>query len=1189
MGQLAAAGLDPTRNIYDSFTLHDCARKCTDLRKAGCILAWLAIHAQTLKERFGSSRIFDMIFDAGTWHRVGRKRLALPLREGQLWKVRERLKVLSLDESLQPQCTERWGRDAWLLVAIIAINGLYGFGNAPEKGDWSKAEFRAVKAIGSAVDRLLSHGTVVKDFNPDEEQTLRKKKVNYQGEEVGICHKLSLKQVLPALPPAEHGGTILTTDFVSEQTKEWLLNPGRNLIDDVGQEIPRLQGKIHVEKDEIIPISDELVARGVCSWIPLSTVVEFRGQKVLNGLFGVEKSGKVQGNLPILRLIMNLVPINSVMRQYVGVVKNLPSITSWMGIVVDEGEEIRVWQSDMCNAFYLFRLPVVWRSFLAFNVKRDMIGDGGTHEVHVLAYNVLPMGWASSVSIMQEISEQILRLRPLSIESKLVRNRAIPQWLTGIIFEAENSGKAWWHVYLDNFAAGEVDERDSKWSGGSLLHELAEECWAESGVLSSEKKRRRAEKMAEELGAFIDGQSRTIGGSPQRRLGLLQSTLVVLSLGSLNKKLVQVISGRWIHVMQFRRPSMCMLDGVWEFTGGKKSSSPKLMNKVRREFFGCMSITPLLHTFLGSGISKIITASDASSKGGAVGIANALTPIGEDYVNGALHLESFSGEIPVLVISLFNGIGGAFRAYDILGVRPRGLISFDLHGPANRVTSRVWPHAEIHHDVRSFDRDFLRNLLMRYLGIEEIHAWAGFPCTDLSSANYLGKGLEGKASGLFYEVLRILKLLRQEVPSSIKIKEVLENVASMARDQCDKISKLYGREPYFLDCADAVQMHRPRLAWTSERLKGILDDIQIYPEGPWTRVYAPATYPEINDWISPDSYWPGGEAGHILPTCMKSIPRVRPPYMPAGINRCDDSTLQRYEADEYWFPPYQYKSQFVFYTKQDKWRLISIEEKELLLGYGWKHTSLCYSASDIKQSKQKYFDERHSPLGDSFSIYSFIIPAVALCQHFIPRIRYSHLVQRMGMAPGFRCPIRLKAPIARKLQYGFGICKTPQTVQVLNRLLLSRVNHTGSDIRIASGEILNPKAHPRQGVQADWWNWKPSFSVRWNRKEHINILELRSIFLAVRYHITHLLGSQFRIFHISDSYVCLSILGKGRTSSKNLSRVLRQLNAYLLAHGITLIIGHVDSLINPTDGASRAVEDDFKAYQERTTAPTSQH
>jgi len=167
------------------------------------------------------------------------------------------------------------------------------------------------------------------------------------------------------------------------------------------------------------------------------------------------------------------------------------------------------------------------------------------------------------------------------------------------------------------------------------------------------------------------------------------------------------------------------------------------------------------------------------------------------------------------------------------------------------------------------------------------------------------------------------------------------------------------------------------------------------------------------------------------------------------------------------------------------------------------------------------------------------------------------------------------APIQRKLQYGFENVAKSQTINNLNRILLSRVNHTGSDFRIASGEVLNPKAHPRQGVQADWWDWKPSFSVKWHQKEHINILELRSIFLSVRYHISHLNGAQFRIFHLTDSYVCLSIVGKGRSSSKSLSRVLRQLNAYLLAHGITLVVGHVDSMTNPTDGASRAVEADL--------------
>ena len=104
---------------------------------------------------------------------------------------------------------------------------------------------------------------------------------------------------------------------------------------------------------------------------------------------------------------------------------------------------------------------------------------------------------------------------------------------------------------------------------------------------------------------------------------------------------------------------------------------------------------------------------------------------------------------------------------------------------------------------------------------------------------------------------------------------------------------------------------------------------------------------------------------------------------------------------------------------------------------------------------------------------------------------------------------------------------SPRSVQDLNRLLLTRVNHTGSDIRISTGEILNPKAHPRQGVQADWWEWKPSFRLKWNKKEHINALELRSIFLAVRYHVTHLGNTQFRIFHLTDSYICMSILGKG--------------------------------------------------------------
>jgi hypothetical protein len=52
----------------------------------------------------------------------------------------------------------------------------------------------------------------------------------------------------------------------------------------------------------------------------------------------------------------------------------------------------------------------------------------------------------------------------------------------------------------------------------------------------------------------------------------------------------------------------------------------------------------------------------------------------------------------------------------------------------------------------------------------------------------------------------------------------------------------------------------------------------------------------------------------------------------------------------------------------------------------------------------------------------------------------------------------------------------------------------------------------------------------------------------------------------------MSILGKGRTGSKQLAAILKMVNALLLAHGLQLILGHVESTQNPTDGASRAME-----------------
>ena len=239
------------------------------------------------------------------------------------------------------------------------------------------------------------------------------RRVGYDGEEIGICHSLTFQQVLPALPPKEHGGSIPVEKFLSEGTQHWLSYPEKLVIDDWGQDLPRLQGRIHIVAEDVDRVAETLVDRGVCQWVDWDEVAEFRGQKILNGMFGVPKSSQLADGRCILRLIMNLIPANSIMKQLTAGTKRLPHITSWLSTFINEEEELRIWQSDMSNAFYLFRIPQPWVRFLCFNIKRDgRQGDVGIPgKTYCLGCQVLPMGWSSSVGRMQAVSREVLLTR----------------------------------------------------------------------------------------------------------------------------------------------------------------------------------------------------------------------------------------------------------------------------------------------------------------------------------------------------------------------------------------------------------------------------------------------------------------------------------------------------------------------------------------------------------------------------------------------------------------------------------------------------------------------------------------------------------------------------------------------------------------------------------------------------------
>jgi DNA (cytosine-5)-methyltransferase 1 len=119
-------------------------------------------------------------------------------------------------------------------------------------------------------------------------------------------------------------------------------------------------------------------------------------------------------------------------------------------------------------------------------------------------------------------------------------------------------------------------------------------------------------------------------------------------------------------------------------------------------------------------------------------------------------------EIAVTFGSLFAGIGGFDLGFERAGMTCKWQVEIDPY--CQKVLEKHWPNVRRHDDVRTFpptDPDEWR--------VDVI--CGGFPCQDISVAGRK-LGLEGERSGLFYEFMRIVGVVRPRVV-------VLENVAAL--------------------------------------------------------------------------------------------------------------------------------------------------------------------------------------------------------------------------------------------------------------------------------------------------------------------------------------------------------------------------------------------------------------------------
>ena len=201
-----------------------------------------------------------------------------------------------------------------LLCSLNSLNG-EGFSSMETASD-----FQVKVMKGLFEDCLRVSRWDVDDTELSWDEFLRVRGVDYKGDEILTAQTMRWENVSPALPK-EVGGVNLE-DVVELGCKHYVLNFDEYLLEPEDQKAVR-PPKVMVPPEDWHPFCKNLLDLGVFEKIHESELYEVQGQPLLNGLFGVSKN-EFSGPHEVMRIIMNLIPLNGVCRGFDGDISTLP-------------------------------------------------------------------------------------------------------------------------------------------------------------------------------------------------------------------------------------------------------------------------------------------------------------------------------------------------------------------------------------------------------------------------------------------------------------------------------------------------------------------------------------------------------------------------------------------------------------------------------------------------------------------------------------------------------------------------------------------------------------------------------------------------------------------------------------------------------------------------------------------------
>ena len=291
---------------------------------------------------------------------------------------------------------------------------------------------------------------------------------------------------------------------------------------------------------------------------------------------------------------------------------SMASISPLLDLYIPSGHTARCAGEDLRDYYYFFEVSRqrACRNAIRYELTLDEAKELSAYakvrpeqKIYIPALQTLAMGDVNAVEFGQQAHVKLALSAGVCVSDLLTLRGRLPR------------SSPYIGIVIDDFIAIDVlPDPVSDETPSTAVADKMVSSYAEVGLQSHEGKRFRNEVHAKFWGASLDGANGTVRSQLEKVIPLAFITSQVARLGWATRKLLEIITGAWVSVMQCRRRCMCLLGVLFdEIQQYDYAATFPLRAAAVDELWTLVTLGPLFVTDLRADICTEFSLVDASN------------------------------------------------------------------------------------------------------------------------------------------------------------------------------------------------------------------------------------------------------------------------------------------------------------------------------------------------------------------------------------------------------------------------------------------------------------------------------------------------------------------------------------------------------------------------------------------------